>query len=31
MFLTAVFISTMSHHDEEHGDEHEAAHAEAHH
>jgi len=29
MFLTAVFISTMSHHDEEHGDEH--AHAEAHH
>jgi F-type H+-transporting ATPase subunit a len=31
MFLTAVFISTMSHHDEEHGDDHEAAHAEAHH
>ena len=29
MFLTAVFISTMSHHDEEHGEEH--AHAEAHH
>jgi F-type H+-transporting ATPase subunit a len=29
MFLTAVFISTMSHHDEEHAEEH--AHAEAHH
>ena len=35
MFLTAVFISTMSHHDEEHGEEHHEAHghaaAEAHH
>ncbi len=35
MFLTAVFISTMSHHDEEHGEEHHEEHghaaAEAHH